>query len=174
MSLAHRLSRLMRADAHAVIDLMEDPASTLKQALRDMRQELERARAEMTTMRAQQESAQRAIGRLECRIQQCNSELDVCFENDEERLARVQLRRRLEAESALAQWEGRGRDITARIAQQEQWIREREERVQDIAQQAELVQPRSSDSDVPETPAVTDDDVELAFLKEKQRRSTES
>lgn len=170
MSLAHRLSRLMRADAHAVIDLVEDPASTLKQALRDMRQELDRARAEMTAMRAGRESAQRAIGRLECRIQQCDSELDVCFENNEERLARVQLRRRLEAEAALAQWEDRGRDINARIAQKEQWIHEREERVQDIAQQAELLQPRTNEADLPASNAVTDDDVELAFLKEKQQR----
>ncbi len=40
MALIHRISRLLTADVHAVLDRIEEPAALLRQALREMEEEL--------------------------------------------------------------------------------------------------------------------------------------
>ena len=96
MALMTRMTRLFRADAHAVLDRLEEPVALLRQAVREMEAALEadeHARRQLDRQHSQVLARQAELARG---IENTNQELDVCFEAGNEKLARTLLRRRLE------------------------------------------------------------------------------
>ena len=98
MALINRFSRLFTADMHAVLDRIEEPDALLKQAVREMEEELSRMQAqsrllheELARLNSQEQETQGRLAELE-------EELDVCFDSGEEVLARSLVKRKLETE----------------------------------------------------------------------------
>jgi len=97
MALITRVSRLFQADFHAVLDRIEEPEAILRQAVREMEEEL--ARDEQRSTMLQQEQRQllsRETG-IEQSLQDIEEELGACFAAGNDDLARACIRRRLEA-----------------------------------------------------------------------------
>ena len=69
MALITRLSRLMRADLHAVLDRVEEPEVLLRQALREMQEEL-----------ARDQQRQRLLGRERDQLDARAAELEQALE----------------------------------------------------------------------------------------------
>ncbi|MDF1529748.1 MAG: PspA/IM30 family protein, partial [Sedimenticola sp.] len=96
MALITRVSRLFRADMHAVLDRIEEPDLLLKQAIREME-------AAYSEDEQRSRLLKHELGQLESRQQSCNKkldtlavELDICFHSGKEELARELIRRQLE------------------------------------------------------------------------------
>ena len=101
MALITRLSRLMRADLHAVLDRVEEPEVLLRQALREMQEELARDQQRQRLLGRERDQLDARAAELEQALRRNDQELDVCFAADKEDLARTLIRRRLETERSL-------------------------------------------------------------------------
>ena len=180
MALMTRMTRLFRADAHAVLDRLEEPVALLRQAVREMEAALEadeHARRRLDRQHSQALARQAELARG---IENTNHELDVCFEAGNEKLARTLLRRRLEAERLHAARGRRVDEVAEALAGLDARLDENRARLEAMRQKAELLaeeEPAERD----ETPwsereferglHVGDDEVEIAFLKELKRRA---
>jgi phage shock protein A len=179
MALITRVSRLFRADVNAVLDRLEEPELLLKQAVREMEEELDRdaQRAKLLAL-----ELKRIVNRqdeISQRLGETEEELDLCFDTDNEALARVMLKRKLEAER-FAQFLSRKREeLRAGADELKRRIDENRSRLESMRQKAALLAAEEPDEDVvsgwgeaefTHQFAVSDEDVELAFLRERQKR----
>jgi phage shock protein A len=178
MALIKRLTRLFRADLHAVLDRVEEPDILLRQAIREMEEDL--ARDEQTYQRHEREHEQLAKRESEFRqlYADLGEELDVCFAADKDDLARSLIRRRLETEGFLQLLERRRESLAAQRDQLAQRLAENRTRYEGMRQKAELFDERKGDptrESMDSWPGVDvrvrDEDVEVALLKERQRRA---
>lgn len=180
MALMTRMTRLFRADAHAVLDRLEEPATLLRQALREMEAALEedhRRRRRLDRQHTQLVARRAELART---VDSANRELDLCFEAGNEALARGLLRRRLEAERLQAALERRLEGAATALAEIDTRLDENRARLEALRQKAELL----AEEEVPDEDdtawlerdfgrglRVGDDEVEVALLQERQRRA---
>jgi phage shock protein A len=176
MALITRISRLFQADLHAVLDRIEEPGALLRQAVREMEDDLARDEQGMKVLNhelGQLISRQTDISQS---LDDIEDELDVCFESGKDDLARALIKRKLEAlrfQKVLSRKrEGQERTLNGLRAR----LQENRARLDSMRQKAELLaEETASDSleDDWSSPdiAVRDEDVEVAFLREKQQRS---
>jgi phage shock protein A len=176
MALITRFTRLFTADLHALLDRLEEPDVVLKQAIREMEEELAGREQRIRRLDLEREHLIRQLSDIDRSLLSLRDQLDVCFTSNEEQLARPLLRRRLELERHANRLAGR-RDANAQAAAAEGACRGDNQRALDtLRQHAELVldsvaaAPPTNAAATVES-AVTDEDVEVALLREKQLRS---
>lgn len=174
MALINRMSRLLTADIHAVLDRIEEPEALLRQAIREMEEEL--ASAERRTRRLEQEReglvARRA--KLEASITELDGQLDVCFEAGNDALGRKLVRRKLEAERLGRRLTDKLEDVDKAVDAQRATLVERREQLDIMRQKSEVLsetaEPERTFTEDSVGFVVGDDEVEVAFLRERQRR----
>jgi len=174
MALITRVSRLFQADFHAVLDRIEEPGVLLRQAVREMEEEL--ARDEQHSRMLLQEQRQfmtRASG-LKQSLHALEAELDTCFEAGNDDLARACIRRRLETQRFVDHLSRRREALEETLADLDTRIRENQARLESMRQKAELLAGENARPaerwNIPDV-TVRDEDVEVALLREKQHRS---
>lgn len=175
MALLTRITRLFRADLHAVLDRIEEPDVLLKQAVREMEEALasdERRLRGLTQERDQLLAREADLGQS---LGSVAEELDLCFASGKDELARTLIRRRLEAEH-LGKGLARKREaLEASLATLRKRVAENRSRLETLRQKAELLT-EQEDLHRPEEGwplpdhAVRDEEVEVAFLREQQQR----
>lgn len=174
MALITRFSRLFTADLNAVLDRIEEPEILLKQAVRDMEEELADMQASVRTLRSdaerlgQQERADRE------RLEELDGELEVCFRSGEDELARGIVRRKLETERRAKIVSGRrsaalqgAEDLAATIAEDQRHLEHMRQKLEVLVEARPAPVAERGYPDY----AVGADEVEVAFLREKQRRT---
>jgi phage shock protein A len=170
--LINRMSRLFTADVHAVLDRIEEPDVLLKHAIREMEEEL--ARSEQRVRQA--EHGRAALGdrhrKVLAVLAELGEQLDVCFANGNEELARKVLKRRLETERLEKHVAEREAALDKELAALRATLDEQREQLDIMRQKAELLvtAPGSADEGGRREFAVGDDEVEVAFLRERQKR----
>jgi phage shock protein A len=174
MALIRRVSRLFTADMHAVLDQIEEPEVVLKQAIREMEEELARQRQRQKWLGAEIASAaakSAACAELE---RELDGKLDVCFANDNDTLARRLIRRKLETAKLAEQSEARREALARQLEELEAVLETNADRLEGMQQKAALVGDAKGSPGVGETrgAGIDDDDVEIAFLREKQARAS--
>jgi phage shock protein A len=173
MALITRISRLFTADVHAVLDRIEEPEVVLKQAVREMAEEVARGEQRLRWLATEGQQLNQRIDDASEEIASLDGELDLCFEAGEEDLARSLVKRKLVAEQHLTQaahqLDAVDRDHEALTAQ----LQEQRQNLTDTQQKAELFTDKPANGPVTVTDAgVSQDAVDVAFLKEKQRRQS--
>lgn len=174
MALIRRVSRLFAADMHAVLDQIEEPESVLRQAIREMEEELARQHQREKWIGAEIDSSAREIEAFARQNRDLDAKLDVCFANDNETLAKRLTRRKLET-ARLSEQAGRKREaLTEQLEELQALLRSNNDRLEGMRQKAALLatdrSAKASLCDV-HVPGIDDDDVEIAFLREKQARN---
>src|SRR5688572_8150876 len=97
MNVLHRLFRLARADAHGVLDALEDRALVIRQCLREVELELERKRARRAELGSCLSASEREHERLLARETELDRDIALAIERGESELARFSVRRLLAA-----------------------------------------------------------------------------
>ncbi len=179
MALITRISRLFRADFNAVLDNIEEPSVLLRQAIREMEEDvvaneqqlkwLNHERAELNTRRDELRQA----------IEQIDEELDLCFESGKDELARGLVKRKLEAQRLEQRIDHRCEATAKTLQQLEARIAEHSATLENMRQKAALFADVSADGldndPVGEWSAgglhISSDDIEVALLREKKLRS---
>jgi len=176
MTLIARLSRLFRADLHAVLDRVEEPDLVLQQAVREMEEDLARDGRQMEALRAELQRISARDAEIERSLGGIEEELDICFEAGKDDLGRSLIKRRLEGEGYRTTLARKREGLQGKLAWLEERFREHGAQMDAMRQKAELFTPREAEPsvgepwDVPD-PRVRDEDVEVAFLREQRRRA---
>lgn len=181
MAILTRLTRLLKADLHALLDRMEAPDVLLQQSLRDMDAELQQARQYQQQLHQQCQQMGRLQSSLQQQQQQQQDELDLCLAESNDTLARVLLRRTLETRQQLQLLQTRLQDIQTRIEQGDEECRQQQAAFSALQAQAEYwLAPTKAPQQTPTNsplqtplhpPLITDADIEVALLKAKRERS---
>ena len=177
MALITRVSRLFRADFNAVLDRIEEPDVLLKQALREMEEYLHRDKQQLQTLEKEYVQLEKKTKDIEKSLEQVNQELDICFDSNETELARTQGKRKLEVLRYEKHLKSKLASKSTKIADLKIRIKENKSRLTVMQQKLELLVDEEPQVDGDMFYAnlnnvIKDDDIEMAFLREKQARST--
>lgn len=176
MALIARMTRLFTADLHAVFDRLEEPDVLLKQAIREMEEELALSEQRIRFMEHEREEYARRMTDIDFDLAQTAEQIDVCFASNEEPLIRTLLKRRLEMQHLVQQLRTRANVNAKALEAERAQVDEHRRTFESLRQQADLLldvamRPGTPRSSTAYRAPVTDDDVEVALLQERQRRS---
>lgn len=177
MALMNRFARLLRADAHAVLDRLEEPETLLRQAIREMEEALTGAVQELKRGELDERQSQARQREVEAQLVRVAGELDLAFAADNTPLARSLLRRRLEHERMHQHLDQRLSALTQTLVQRRRALEEQRQRLEALRHKAALFDVDAAAASETAVAAsvdfvITDEDVELALLRERQQRST--
>ncbi len=175
MTLMMRIARLFKADMHVLLDLLEEPEAVLKQAIRDMETEIEAGKSTLDERRQKEAGLRRTAGDLESSIAAYTEQIDIAFEAQNDDLARTLIRKKLEAENRL-QTTTRVIDVlTAEAEAMQNQLHDQQAQLDAIVAQMPLCTDAASRAEPPASGAaplgVAEEDVEVAFLREKRKRT---
>jgi phage shock protein A len=175
MTLITRFSRLFRADLHAVLDRIEEPDLVLRQAVREMEEDVSLDRRRFALLREEQRQLATRERDIERSLATLEEELDTCFAAGKDDLARLLLRRQLEAERLGGVINRKREEAENALRRLEAAVHDKEARLEAMRQKAELFAaepppPAAERWDIPPV-SVRDEEVEVAFLREQQRRA---
>ena len=176
MALITRFTRLFQADIHAVLDRIEEPDVLLGQAIREMEEDITRDEQRARAFKGERAQTGNRRSEVERAVQELQEELEVCFRSNEEDLARAVIRRKLQADQLSRTLVQKDKTLTDAIAELDDRLGENRERLSVMRRKFELLSddlaPVHSGSPWASGPVpITDEDVEVAFLREKQRRN---
>lgn len=181
MALINRVSRLFKADLHAVLDQIEEPEQILRQAVRDMEDELAAAKQTIARCALEQESLGNRLAAMQASASEIDGQLDLCFATGKDDLAKGLIRRKLEAERVRRHLGQRHEAGAAYLQEQQERLSQNSSTLESLRQKAEVFAHRrpatSSLGDLDDSGMlmrelnVADEDVEIAFLREKSLRS---
>jgi phage shock protein A len=171
MALINRMSRLFTADVHAVLDRIEEPDVLLKHAVREMEEELARGEQRARTLEHEHDALGERQHKAEVMRNELGEQLDVCFESGNDELARKVIKRRLETERLGRHVADRRAALAKELAAVSATVEEQREQLDVMRQKAELLTATAAGDDSRNGDfAVSEAEVEVAYLRERQKR----
>ncbi|MEE8523670.1 MAG: PspA/IM30 family protein [Thermoanaerobaculia bacterium] len=174
MSLMKRWTTLIRADAHGVVDALEDKALVLRQHLRDASAELDRKRCRITALAAEGQDLEKEADRSARRIEALDRDVAMALAEGQEDLARYAIKRLLPLRHGAEELERRRTavkdelaELGERLAEQEAEYQLLESRVQGHLACLEREREGGCGTLAREL-VVTDEDVEIELLRRRQ------
>jgi phage shock protein A len=176
MALITRVSRLFRADLHAVLDRIEEPDILLRQAVREMEEEVARDDQHLRVLSHEHRELVSRESDLNRSFGEMEAELDLCFESGNDDLARALIRRKLETQRMCKLLSRKRGVLDETLGALRIRLAENRGRLESMRQKAELLAQHEAPAQTEEVwtspdVSVRDEDVEVAFLREKQRRN---
>ena len=176
MALITRLSRLFQADFHAVLDRIEEPDIQLRQAIREMQIELQQNEQRLALLQHEAEQLSDLATDSKNKIAAFDEELDICFAAKKDDLARDLIKRKLETTRQIGSAEKQTATIQSSTKKLESDIEEYRDQLDNMNQKLELLVTDINNHSSPGHLSVVGtgvraEDIEIAFLREKQNRS---
>ena len=172
MGFLTRVSTLLKADAHGMVDAVEDRALLLKQHLREAEAELGRKRARKEALDSEHRELGEEAGRAEKEIARLEDDISLAMKGEKEDLARFAIKKLLSfrhrAEQVKRQTQrvaDEREEVVKALEKQERELEELRVRVKGY-----LAKVRSQHKAEPffVEPVIEDQDVELELLRSKQ------
>jgi phage shock protein A len=167
-----RLSRLIRADAHGIIESLEDRALLLKQHLREAELELQRKRARISTLDDEARQLTEDAARLDRAAERLDEDTRLALEGEREDLARFALRKLLPLRREA---DGLRERLATIRAERERLVPRLEEQVQEFEALERRIRERlaaesqtGSAFDTPLAAGAADEEVEMELLRRMQ------
>ena len=172
-----RIVMLLKADAHGVVESLEERSLLLKQCVREAEIELGRKRARLEVVREEAKRLGEALACIEADVHALDEDVALALTNHKDDLARFAARRLLarqrEAQTLRAQIHERATEehtLAEHLDQQQAQFESLRSRVRgELAQRAETGDPTRW----PCEPAVADEEVEIELLRRLQRHGEE-
>ena len=167
-----RIATLVRADAHGVVESLEERSLLLKQYVREAEIELNRKRARLEAVREQEKRLRETLARREEEMRALDEDIALALAGGKEDLARFAIRRLLprrnEVKAVRAQIEERVEEATLlaeRLEAQQAQFESLRTRVR--AELARGPEAEASPSWLGD-PVVADEEVELELMRRRQ------
>lgn len=174
MGLMNRLNTLVKADAHGVVDAVEDRSLMLRQHVREAEAELHRKQACLAALGAEQKELEQEIPRLEEKKDHLEEDISLAMAQEKEELARfaikklLPLRRRSQAvRQRLDEANQEHQILSETLAEQQAEFETLRARVRGYLAQA------GSSSELGEAfadPIVEEEEVELELLRRRGKQ----
>jgi len=177
MAILTRVSRLLSADLHAVIDRLEEPQAQLQQAIREMQQltqQLEQEQLRSAALQASLVEQQNSLTEQQTTTQQ---ELELCLDAQENALARAVIRRALQLDQRQEQIDKELRLTQTQHQHRAELLVEHQTQLEALNSQAQMwdvslndVHSSAGASNLA-TPGITEAQIDIALLAHQQRRA---
>lgn len=179
MSLLHRITRLLKADIHGILDAIEEPDIMLKQAIREMQEEIDNSETQIKTLAKQLDGLSERKQDLLLMLDEIDMQIGLCFADNNDLLAKAALRKKMETEAVLQLIGSHQKSLLEEKSALATELAGRRCKLKSVIDRLTLLTGQNAEdwqtgiglnggSAGCET--VTQEDVELAFLKEKQKR----
>lgn len=175
MAILTRVSRLLAADLHAVIDRLEEPQAQLQQAIREMQQlttqleqEQQRSSTKLTSLAQQQQ-------KLSTQQATTQQELELCLDAKENKLARAVVRRSLKFDALLEQLTAELKLTQAQHESRAELLAEHQTELEALMAQAQLLEGSVHETSTTSSTAnlvssgITEAQIDIALLAHQQR-----
>lgn len=175
MAILTRVSRLLAADLHAVIDRLEEPQAQLQQAIREMQQlttQLEQEQLRSSTKLQRLAEQQQKLSTQQATTQQ---ELELCLDAQEDKLARAVVRRSLQFEALLEQLNAELKLTQAQHSSRSELLAEHQAELEALKAQAQLLAGSRQDTATTSSTTnlasagITEAQIDIALLAHQQR-----
>lgn len=168
-----RVTTLIKADAHGVVESIEDQSLLLKQHVREAEIELARKRARNEALLVENNRIEQSISRHCEQIQTIDEDVGLALESGKDELARFAIKKLLPLKLEQKRLEERLKEVNdehEKLAKQLQ-IQEQEFETLKARARAYIAQIASAENtdDVLVAPIVADEDVEMELLRRKQQ-----
>jgi phage shock protein A len=179
MTLITRITRFFKADLHGILDSLEEPEEVAKQAIRDMEEDIAVHERQLEELHAGLQRLEREAQEMTAAMQEIEQHIDTCFAAANEPLAKNLIRKRLEM-ARRARGIARAQEETRRQSDElATKIAAYKAQLAVVVQKLKLYEETRSSYHWASSPCaplqgggvITDDEVEVAFLEEKRRRS---
>jgi phage shock protein A len=172
MALVTRLSRLFQADFHAVLDRIEEPDLQLRQAVREMQFALEQDQQRLKLLQHEAEQLGKIAVEANADLTDFDEQLDICLAAKKDDLARDLIRRKLTAEKRLHSLQQQFTSVESQRQALEKQIDEQAQQMTSMKQKLELLVSvdEGLEGQLHHADAIRSEEVEIALLREKQRR----
>lgn len=176
MALITRLSRLFHADVNAVLDQLEEPELLLKQAIREMEDSVAYNEKQLKLLYLEQQQNKQKEQELNQTLADLEQQISLCFKSKKEDLAKVLIRRKLELQQFLNALTRKVASAEEAVTQLKSQLKEQHAQLSSMKQKAEIfkqntTEPAANTSWDQHAFSVQDEDVEVAYLHEKQKWS---
>lgn len=172
MRVFERIGRIVRADAHGMMDQLEERSLLLKQHLREAELEVARKRAKLDAIDEERRRLSEEGQRLEAQVAALDEDVELAMKGDDPDLTRFAVRRLLPKREALhtlcaraAQFEERRTRLQAQLESQEEQLAELRTRVR-----VALARPDPEPIEWGEESVVTDEEIDLELLRRRDER----
>jgi phage shock protein A len=174
MALIARVSRLFKADLHAVLDELEEPASLLRQSIREMDEALTERERQIKQLQLECRLLEKRARDADAQPALIDAKLDLCFANGNDELARKLTRRKLQAQRLCEHIGATLNAMREQVDTERSAYEEDRQRLESMRQKADCFSdpPRSRTAAAHDMLDVGDDEVEIAFLHERALRTS--
>lgn len=171
IGLLGRIKSLLVADAHAVVESLEDRSVLLKQCVREAELELDRKRARVDALAEEEKRLRDEVARREREVRSLDEDIRLALAGDKDELARFAIRKLLPHQRELEALAAQVRVREAERGELEQKLEEQGEALDGLKTRvrAEL-RARASEGEAGGwlvEPVVADEEVELELLRRK-------
>lgn len=149
MAILNRIKRLFQADIHAILDVIEEPESVLKQAIREMQENLDQKQGQLARSGRLLDNLQNNQVRLKDEISRIAQDLTRCLETGNEELSRKTIGRRLALEKQLAAVEEQLGALGRQRNEQRSAIEVQQAQLESVLEKARLFVPPSLEEESP-------------------------
>lgn len=177
MALITRLNKLFQADMHAVLDKIEEPEALLKHAIRDMEVSTGLEEKQLRLCEVEQEQLGKKAQQLKETLAELDGKLALCFQANKDDLARSVVKRKLECQQAFIRAADTATALAEKARQLTKQLGEHQAQLAEMKQKAEVFarepgNTTSAGSGAWDNPvAIREEDIDVAFLCEKQKWS---
>lgn len=173
MSIIKRITHLVRADFHGILDHLEEPETLLKQAIREMKEQISKREESLEQLRQQRDKSKARGSKLLVALGESERQVNTCLESESETLIRTAMRRKLEIERSLKVHHSSEQAIEREIVDNEKRLKDENERLQSITEKMELfVNTSHATNSVSneERLYVSEEDIDIAILEARKSR----
>jgi phage shock protein A len=175
MKLFDRMTTLIKADAHGVVDALEERSLLLRQHVREAELELLQKRARVEALAEEEARLREVLTRCDKRIGALDEDIALALDGEKEDLARFAIRRMIPERRELASLEGQIAEVGETRAKLAERLKEQECQFEALRQRARahLAEATRGEGELQglAEPAVADEEVELELLRRRQQRA---
>lgn len=176
MTILNRIHNLFKADVHGILDRIEDPEMILKQALREMEEQIDWNQRELEKLSVEIERQKKAKAWQQNQLKQIQEKILTCLKSNEETLAKTLVKKKLEALNWIEELESRLEDLHQGRDQLFDLVKRQREELEETQQKAEICL-GSTREELQANPglstrskwSISEQDIEIALLKEKEQ-----
>jgi len=180
MALIKRVTRLFRADMHAVLDNLEEPDILLKQSIREMESALFHDQQRLSALDKSLQHLQTQLTQYTQADQEMESELAVCLQNNNDELAKGCIKRKLTNERLMQAAKRKQYGLQQEHSELKAQVASNAQRLDAMRQKRDILLTENASQHGAEFSGsdhfhVSDNEIEVALLKAKQKgKSTRS
>jgi len=175
MKLFDRMTTLIKADAHGVVDALEERSLLLRQHVREAELELLQKRARVEVLAEEEARLRDELGRCGKRIAALEEDIALALDGEKEELARFAIRRMIPERKEQTALEAQIAEVDETRAKLAKRLEEQEGQFESLRQRARthLADASRRDDDLQglAPPAVADEEVELEILRRQRQRA---